>query len=563
MAPAIKLIDKRPGEPNRHHEVYRAFGRIGVAVKKVHDAKGAFYAIVNDENLENVLTQESKDVFRGLGYEVVPPIEYNALKTVVAKNLGYMIVSYTDTEIIESIETLNEWAEVESVFRIPVTSKMLKVRFKNNQMAQQAMQKGMVILHQYIPPTSIEKEIFVKLVPCRNCYGYDPRDKDCMQEKKVRCPYCAGEHMQRECTTTEPKCINCGGQHRTLAAACRIRKEIIKNKSKEYRERSKSRKRQQESYATAVRTGATYASTSATNAATQNPDTTPLTAEETKLIVTTIMSAVVYAQYMEAVEPGSYQKNIDEMYKLNGLPPVKFPPPKMTETVTKVCRELFQQQAREQEEECSREQMSDNAFVEGDISDEAIASQEMEIDRMIKHHRDSITPPNLSEQKRKKEGESSTAYSEVKPPVPPKRPTTTGPHGAESEGALPQRDKAREKTKQEPRPRTSSTSSVSSQPDRNITKEVGLTVYIGKSSKLDITSKNPNVRNEIRKAILKNEAKFTWKNPKAERENILGGFNRGRFDLNEIEYRRVEDHVYEKIISKCTGIYGQQHTRNK
>ena len=157
MAPAIKLIDKWPWGPNRHHEVYQAFGKIGVAVKKVHDAKGAFYAIVNDENLENTLTQESKDVFRALGYEVVPPIEYNALKTVVAKNLDYMIDSYTDAEIIDSIETLNEWAEVVSVFKIPVTSKMLKVRFKNNQMAQQAMQKGLVILHQYIPPTSIEK----------------------------------------------------------------------------------------------------------------------------------------------------------------------------------------------------------------------------------------------------------------------------------------------------------------------------------------------------------------------------------------------------------------------
>ena len=82
---------------------------------------------------------------------------------------------------------------------------------------------------------------------------------------------------------------------------------------------------------------------------------------------------------------------------------------------------------------------------------------------------------------------------------------------------------------------------MSSQPDRNITREVGITVYIKKSSKLDIVSKNPNVRNEIRKAILKNEAKFIWKNPKAERENILGGFIRVRFDLNEIEYRRVED----------------------
>ena len=157
MALAIKLIDKRPGGPNRHHEVYQAFGRIGVAIKKVHNAKGAFYAIVNDENLEIAFTRESKYVFRELEYEVVPPIEYNALKTVVAKNLDYMIDSYTDAEIIDSIESLKEWAEVESVFKIPVTSKMLKVRFKNNQLAQQAMQKGLVILHQYIPPTSIEK----------------------------------------------------------------------------------------------------------------------------------------------------------------------------------------------------------------------------------------------------------------------------------------------------------------------------------------------------------------------------------------------------------------------
>ena len=68
-----------------------------------------------------------------------------------------MIDSYTDAEIIDSIESLKEWTEVESVFKIPVTSKMLKIRFKNNQLAQQAMQKGLVILHQYIPPTSIEK----------------------------------------------------------------------------------------------------------------------------------------------------------------------------------------------------------------------------------------------------------------------------------------------------------------------------------------------------------------------------------------------------------------------
>ena len=79
-----------------------------------------------------------------------------------------------------------------------------------------------------------------------------------------------------------------------MAAVCCIRKEMIKNKSKEYRERSESRKRQHENYAEAVQVGATYDSSGATGATTQSPDITPLTTEEMKLIITTIMSAVIY-----------------------------------------------------------------------------------------------------------------------------------------------------------------------------------------------------------------------------------------------------------------------------
>ena len=52
-----------------------------------------------------------------------------------------------------------------------------------------------------------------------------------------------------------------------------------------------------------------------------------------------------------------------------------------------------------------RDRMSDNAFAEDDISDKAIASQEMEIGRMIKRHRDSLTPPSCNKQKRRKEEE--------------------------------------------------------------------------------------------------------------------------------------------------------------
>ena len=39
MAPAVKIIDKRPTEPHRHNKVFQTFGEIGVSVKKVHDGK--------------------------------------------------------------------------------------------------------------------------------------------------------------------------------------------------------------------------------------------------------------------------------------------------------------------------------------------------------------------------------------------------------------------------------------------------------------------------------------------------------------------------------------------
>ena len=119
MAPAVKIIDKRPTEPHRHNKVFQTFGKIGVSVKKVHDGKGVFFAIANEDSLETILSDESKAIFQDEGFELVPPIEYNSPKTVVVKNLDYMIDSYSDAEIIESIKRLNSWAKVEYVYKIP------------------------------------------------------------------------------------------------------------------------------------------------------------------------------------------------------------------------------------------------------------------------------------------------------------------------------------------------------------------------------------------------------------------------------------------------------------
>ena len=48
-------------------------------------------------------------------------------------------------------------------------------------------------------------------------------------------------------------------------------------------------------------------------------------AEEIKNLTTIILSAVIYSQYMETIIPGSFQQNMNIIYKKNGLNPVKFP----------------------------------------------------------------------------------------------------------------------------------------------------------------------------------------------------------------------------------------------
>ena len=185
MALAVKIIDKRPGEQHRHNKVYQVLGKTGVCAKKVHDGKGAFFVITSDNVIETILNDGSKETFSQEGFEVIPPIEYNSMKTIVVKHLDYMIDSFTDDDIIHSIERLIDWVQLESIYRIPSTSKILKMRLKTQQMVQVALDKGIKVLHQYIPKWDIEKELLIRLNPCRNCYQYDHRLKDCKEEKKA------------------------------------------------------------------------------------------------------------------------------------------------------------------------------------------------------------------------------------------------------------------------------------------------------------------------------------------------------------------------------------------
>ena len=480
MVPSIKIIDKRPGEQHRHNKVYQILGKRGVCAKKVHHGKGAFFVITSDDAVETILNYDSKETFSQEGFEVIPPIEYNSMKTIVVKHLDYMIDSFTDDDVIFSIERLNDWAQVESIYRIPSTSKILKIRFKTQQMTQVALDKGIKILHQYIPKWNIEKELFIRLTPCRNFYKYDHRLKDCKVEQKLRCTFCAGEHRQNECKEKSPKCINCGGQHRTLAAACKVCKDLIKEKSGEIRDQMRSQSNQQQ-YATYANAATASKGNTAMGGMGTGAGMPGLTKTETKEMITTIMSAIVYSHYVEAIDPGSFQSNMTDIYKRNGLKPVNFPTPPMTDTVLQSCREVFFGTQDTNSEDKTDEQTNDNAS--SNQTDEDELTLRMVDDDVVtettpmKRQRESLTPPNKDEKWKKEYGIENL---ETNLSIKKTSCNNEGlPQRRSGVGDARHRSNSRSKDKRE-KPRSDSPSTSSQVQVDKRTKSLGLKMYMKK-----------------------------------------------------------------------------------
>ena len=90
------------------------------------------------------------------------------------------------------------------------------------------------------------------------------------------------------------------------------------------------------------------------------------------------------------------------MYKLNGLKPINFPTPAMSDIILQSCREVFQgTSSTETETDKTTENEETDEQTETDdmtlrLEDEN-AKKEEQIQMMLKRQRESMTPPNRDE----------------------------------------------------------------------------------------------------------------------------------------------------------------------
>ena len=281
-----------------------------VWVNKIIETKEAFILIADNENMDKLMKEENRQKLAARGLEIVHPPEYEASRTVILKNVDSLINAMTEDEIVQSID---KNLKVKRVIKISNSPHLMKLIFERSQIADRVVEEGLKIKFQKFQKTNIEKEIFIPIVPCFKCFSYEHLRRNCPKPDEYRiCSSCAIEgHLYTDCSSDFVRCIGCGANHRTLAAKCPIRKEIIRNKIKEKRVRSRSAYDRDRGGLTQTQTTATL-----------------LQAQTTKLpehYLAVMAAAITRADKREAEVPGSFQFIINEMLKANKVPEVKFP----------------------------------------------------------------------------------------------------------------------------------------------------------------------------------------------------------------------------------------------
>ena len=114
------------------------------------------------DQVETVISNESKEIFLQNSFEVHIPIEYEAMRSIIIRHIDKAINDYTDEEVITSINQANEWAEVDQIYRILSNGRLLKVEFRSSSMVPIALNQGIIVLHQKINTKHIEKFFFCK-----------------------------------------------------------------------------------------------------------------------------------------------------------------------------------------------------------------------------------------------------------------------------------------------------------------------------------------------------------------------------------------------------------------
>ena len=336
-----------------------------------------------------------------------------------------------------------------------------------------------------------------------------------------------------------------------------MRKNLIKEKRKELRERSRSRARSQPRDADArtnIQDQTSYAERARESRSTTGVRLEP--SKELKEMTTIILSVIIYSHYKKSLMPGSFQRNMSEIYKKNGLTEVQFPEQTDVEEINNIYREILKDKA-------------DRMEMEGEEEDEEMeeeTEQQTETGGAVpKRSREPSKSPIEKDSKKKKEERKTTATlrlpAQEKPPVPPppmpKRSTARREESEKQREMEKDIERKLQRERLETRPRADSQSSVSSTGSSwspKSIKEVNIVVYVPYTEryhKMFSRALTDQEKGEIVEALFKGLAKITWDYPQFTKSSLIRALQGKKVSIDNLKFRLVKREEFFDIQEKC------------
>ena len=279
------------------------------------EGRNSFIALCHtEEDASKLNSKDGQETAKKLGLAIANSLAFEARKAIIAKNYDFWITTHSTDEIKDDFNNRYPATQCTKVITMGKNKQFMKIVFNDQEHAKTVAKNGFSIFHVRVPSCNIQIDEFVEVQMCMKCYKINEHATRHCKSTITICSECSETgHRWNECKSNTKRCINCEGDHKTTAPQCPIRKKEV------------NKKRQQATQNT-VRAGISYSSV-ATNAA---PSMTTNMSVPTGSILK-ISAAIMYAHTINAMKPGSFNTEVNNILLLNNLPQMIFPnnPPSM------------------------------------------------------------------------------------------------------------------------------------------------------------------------------------------------------------------------------------------
>ena len=311
--PKVKIKHPNPNETNKL-TLLRALSENLVYATRIIIVRDGYVVITRtDEDVDLIFRGKTYKELNDLNFKPILPPELKAKRTVIIFNTDDEILKHTEQDIAKEFIAENPYFHggIDNVFKIPKT-KLLKITFNDTTVAKKATEQGILGYCMSISPHTIKLEDYIPILTCLRCYALEDHiTPKCPKPKQYKiCSECtSSDHYWHECTATTKKCLNCEGTHRTLANSCPLRKQIKDNK--------RFQKKQTDNF--------TYSNAASINTANAKnpPPALPILEKDT---ASKMMACFIHAHFINIANPGTYNEEVNKVFKLNNLPSIVLPP---------------------------------------------------------------------------------------------------------------------------------------------------------------------------------------------------------------------------------------------